>query len=134
MRSPADDVADYLAESTQIGSRGGNGRWAISVGGEPDKPDDVVTLYDTTGLGPDTDELDIERPSFQVRVRSRSYGSAYEIQRKVRMLLTLTEPIDTESSTFLTIEATSEILSLGRDDQDRYALVANFNTIRTEKE
>ena len=40
-----------------------------AVGTEASSPDTTVTLYDTGGEGPDTDELDIERQTIQVRVR-----------------------------------------------------------------
>ena len=69
MRSPAHDIALHIA-GPGIGTFGGATGWTIAVGTGASSPDTTITLYDTGGEGPDTDELDIERQSIQVRVRS----------------------------------------------------------------
>lgn len=121
MISPAHDISIYLA--TILGG-------AFFTGSEPDAPDDVVTVYDTGGLNPDTDELDIERPTFQVRVRDRNYALAYARHRSIRDQLIYDE-FETDHARYALIVAETEILSLGRDDNNRFILVANYRAMRS---
>lgn len=132
MNSPAHDIALFLAEQGE-GYWGGNREWCISVNGEPASPDDAITIYDTPGGEPDTDELDIFRPSLQVRVRSHSWQKAYNKQIAIRDLL-IFDPVDAASSYFELIVMSSDVMSLGKDDSNRHLLTANYRARRTEKE
>lgn len=128
--SPAHDLARYLV-SQGVGALGGTAQWAISIAAEAEVPDDVVTLYDTGGLEPDTDELDLTRPSVQVRVRSKDYPGAYSKQLAIRDLLTLPNRITVSGgSVFLLVAMSSDIMSIGRDDNGRHVLTANYRTVR----
>lgn len=133
MNSPAHDIALYLAAQS-IGTLPWTSGWAVSVALEPVSPDNAVTVYDTGGQEPDTDELDLKRPTFQVRVRSKSYQDAYDKQVEIRDLLILQMPISAQDSDFVGIMMTSDVLAIGRDDNNRHILVANYLAIRTEKE
>ena len=125
MRSPADDLARWLG-TQGIGVFGQD----ISVGMEPASPIEVVTLYDTGGEPPDTVELDLFRSTIQVRVRSKNYAVAYNRHEQIRDTLILPGRIDTGSSVFVEIDMTSDIASIGRDDNDRYLMTANYRVIR----
>lgn len=49
-----------------------NGLWPIYIGNEPDEPDDVITIYNTSGLAgyrSAIDNIRQEYPGIQVRVR-----------------------------------------------------------------
>lgn len=133
MNSPAHDVALFLVASG-VGTLPWTTGWAVSLALEPASPDDAVTVYDTGGQSQDTDELDMKRPTFQVRVRSASYADAYAKQQEIRDLLTETSPISGSTSDFVDIALTSEISAIGRDDSNRHVLTANYRAIRTEKE
>ncbi len=128
MNSPAHDIALYLV-ANGVGTLPYTSGWAVSLALEPANPDNAVTVYDTGGQGPDTDELDLKRPTFQVRVRSASYVTAYAKQQAIRDLLILTQPI----GDFVGIEMTSDILAIGRDESSRHLLTANYQAIRTEE-
>lgn len=132
MNSPAHDIALYLVANA-VGTLPWTSGWAVSVALEPPEPNNSVTVYDTGGQEPDTDELDLMRPSLQVRVRSVSYQDAYDKQVQIRDLLILPQPISAEDSDFVSIQMTSDILSIGRDDNNRHVLVANYLAIRTER-
>ena len=133
MNPPSLDLAKFLAGKSGLGSLHGSDSWSVHVASEPDKPYSVVTIYDTIGTEPDTDELDVFRPSFQVRVRSRDYTQAFNIQEAVRDLLIM-GPVETETSLFSLIVLSSDILHIGTDDNDLHLLTANYRSRRTEKE
>jgi hypothetical protein len=125
MKSPAHDLAVYLA-AQGLGTYPGT----ISVHVEPADPPNVVTLYDTGGLQPDTDELDLMRPTFQVRVRNTDPVANYETQERIRNLLMLSGRIVTADSAFVMIIPSSDIASLGNDDTGRFLTTLNYTAIR----
>lgn len=133
MNSLARDVALFLdAESVGAFPPASSG-WAISVAQEPASPDDAITVYDTGGLEPDTDELDVFRPTIQVRVRSRDYEGARAKHEVIRELLIMQQPLVLATSSVL-VSASSEIAGIGRDDNNRHILTANYRARRTAKE
>lgn len=127
MISPALDIATHLASLPGFGDLHGSNDWALHVDAEPDAPTNCVTLYDTPGLGPDTDERDIWRPGFQVRVRAAAgnYGAAIGRHNLVKSAL-LFGPIETSASRFTLINLTSDVSSLGRDERGRHVTVATY--------
>ncbi len=130
MKSVAHEVALLLSD----GTLGGTSPWSIYLAVEPNSPVNVVTLYDTGGDRPDTDELDIFHPSFQVRVRGLSYPDAYAKQVEIRDELIHSAAFESTDgdSRYESIMATSDILSIGRDENDRHLLTANYQVIREE--
>lgn len=131
MTTPAHDVAKYLA-SLGIGTWAGANTWAIYAFQEPTEPENVITVYDTGGAGPDTDEMDWQRPTFQVRVRCKVYRDGYAKHLAIRNALLLTSPITMLTSVFIGINMTSDIVSLGKLDNNLFALTANYTAIRKE--
>jgi hypothetical protein len=138
MLSPAHDIAKYL-DVQGVGVLNAMTGWSINISREPMEPDNCVTVYDTGGLEPDTDELDLMHPTIQVRVRHRKlvvagidtgYELAYSKHEEIRDLLILGTPLITVDSTFVLINLVTEISAIGRDDNDRHLLVANYSTIR----
>lgn len=134
MNSAAHDIAQYLVTQGVLPDLGGHDRWSVHVGGEPTAPNDVVTLYDTPGLEPDTDRLDIFQPTLLVRVRATNYIQGHGKQDEIRAALMLTQPIETPSSVFEHCIPTTDIFSLGRDEENRYILVCNYRARRARKE
>lgn len=134
--SPAHLIALYLAASG-VGTFGGEAGWSINVSREPVKPFTAITLYDTGGDGPDTDELDWLRPTFQVRVRGTDYPDAYAKQEEIRDLLALPQPITVthlgKEYEFIGVVMQSDILAIGRDDNDRHLLTANYRAIKVRE-
>lgn len=120
--SAAYDVAQYLA-SQGVGTFGGNSGWSINVSREPLSPDNSVTVYDTGGPGLDTDELDLDWVSFQVRVRAVNYLDGYQKQKTIRSLLMAGFVQD---GTKYTVQQESNIMHIGRDENDRQLLTANY--------
>lgn len=136
MNSTAHDVALYLADQG-AGTFGGSTGWVLSANGEPPSPDTAITIYDTGGQDMDTDQQDVEQPTFQVRVRSKSQIDAHQKQVDIRTILVrpgVDPSFVAETSLFTGVDTTTGILSIGRDGNDRYLLTANFRARRTEKE
>lgn len=125
MNSPAHDIALWLA--TQLGH-------TVYTAAEPPSPDNTVTIYDTGGDGPDTDQLDIMQPEFQVRVRDISFPAAYNKHIAIKDLLLYDTQIVMETSVFSQVDMAMEIMSLGRDESNRFILVATYRGRRTEQE
>lgn len=131
MRSLAHDLAAYLHDQG-VGTFPHTTGWAINVAHEPGDPADSITIYDTGGEGPDTDQLDVERPTIQVRVRSDSYPDAYAKHQAIRDML-IFGPLDLEESVVRLVQ-TSGPFSLGLDDKNRHLLTANYRARRSAKE
>lgn len=131
MNSPAYDIALYLV-SKGVGAFGGNAQWAISVSSEAADPSDVITLYDTGGTEPDTDELDLFLPTFQVRVRAADYTAAWNKQKQIRDFLINPAPLIAATSHFITVAMSGDVLSLGFDRLNRHLLTSNYRSIRKE--
>jgi minor capsid protein len=133
VRSAAHDIALHIADAG-LGTFGGASGWAVSVGTAPASPDTAITVYDTGGEGPDTDQLDIEQPTIQVRVRSGRSSSAYVDahikQRAIRALLHAIRGVVISGSRYAAVVMTSEILVIGRDENDRFLMVANYRVMR----
>lgn len=128
MNSPAHDVIQYLVDQS-IGALGGETQWSLHLAVEPDAPANVITIYDTGGGEPDTDQHD-GRPTFQVRVRAASYQEGYTKQVAIREALTEPAEIVAEDSRML-IFAETEIIPIGRDDSNRHLFTANYRAVRT---
>lgn len=139
MRSAADELAHYL-EDRGIGLFGGNADWSIHIDREPFAPDRVVTLYDTGGSVNVSIDPEIRNPTFQVRVRGLTFSEAYEMQELISQILT--QPGSDHASferligghVYILIVRTSDILSLGRDENDRIRLTANYQAMRQQLE
>lgn len=127
MKPAAYELAKFL-EANTLGIVGVD----IHVATEPEAPDDCVTLYDTGGLEPDTDELDIFRPTIMVKVRSKSYLTAHGRQTIIHNVFKAT-PIITLESRFSGIVLASDFISVGLDESQRHAFTANYRCMRTAR-
>mgnify|MGYP001493829437 CR=1 FL=1 len=124
MTSTAYDIA-MLLQSEGVGSFGSSSGWSIAVGSEPMSPHTTITLYDTGGLEPDTEQLD-RRPSFQVRVRGGDYLAARaKIEEAIGVLQGRTGVV-LGGTRYLSFELQSDVVCLGKDDSERFIFVANF--------
>lgn len=124
MRSPAYSVARYL-ESNGFGVFGATMGWAVAVASEPEAPDTAITVYDTGGEPTDTDQVD-RRPTFQVRVRGPNYDEAYTKLDDIAYFLANARPGVLDGTRYAAFVITSDIASLGKDDNNRHQLTVNF--------
>lgn len=120
-------VADIGAFNSQAAND-----WSINVGIEPATPNRTITVYDTGGEGPDTDEMDVDRKTIQVRVRAHSRAEASAKIHEVRTyLLTRNEKIHGVTRLFGAF-VTSDAAEIGRDDNGRALFTVNFRTLSNE--
>jgi hypothetical protein len=97
----------------------------------PEEPDDAIVIYDTGGSEPDTDEMDVFRPSVRVRVRAKSYQEGYAKQELLRQVLDDNLPIFALSSRFSLVMPSDDIQGEGKDENDRHLFVVNYKCMRS---
>lgn len=129
MKSPAHELALHLATFPAIGAWAASTGWAIAVGMEPKSPDDAITLYDTGGA-PYFADAYLSTPTIQVRVRTRDYRAGYEKHEDILAILSAIQNQQIGDSYVLGIWLTSDIMSIGREDNDRFLFTANYRLER----
>lgn len=129
MGSVATDLAGFLA-SNGVGELGASTGWSINIDGEPMDPQNTVTVYNTGGPGPDTDELDVHYPTIQVRVKSTGHALAVAKHDQIRGLFHGLVQLSLGGAVYYSVTASSDVLSLGRDDNNLYLFVVNYTVIR----
>ncbi len=123
MISAAHDIALFLEAA---------GITPVYVSREPPTPDEVVTVYETPAGGQVEliREGQLERPGLQVRVRTRDYDAGYALHLAIRAIICETSEFRTTNTRYYCPQATTTVLYLGRDDNDRFLLTANFSFYR----
>lgn len=142
--SPAEELARHLADAGITGAFGGADAWSVHCSAEPLEPENCVTVYDSGGLDPLViGGADMEQPQVQVRVRSKDYNAAWELQKLIRRELVQPDLVATPGAPlerdigggrYVQIVPLAAILSIGRDENDRAIVVANYQLIRQELE
>lgn len=135
--SPAEELARWFPEQGITGGFGGGDDWSTHVAREPMDPANVVTLYDVGGLNPDAGDL--RRPQIQIRVRAVNYTDGNDLQETIRALLVQPNAeLDSNAQLertigggrYVTADQLGDILCIGRDERDRFLIVANYQLIR----
>lgn len=132
MNSVSEDIKDIL----ELSASGLTLTFAtdLFVSKEPDTPDAAVTIYDGVGGPPDVQHR-LDYPGVQVRIRgarNNGYAAAYSLAEDIKLVLNGYAGKIINSTTYVLIRATTDILFLGYDDNDRPMFVINFDIIRTE--
>lgn len=142
MNPVSEDVKDVLVAASQgtfaLASDGSG--WGIYINSEPTLPDQAITIYDTGGPKPGYYMNKALNPTrfdtITIRARSTTYLAAYA------KLLSITKTLDTNGSFNTTddpivhysdILATSEILFLRKDEDDRFIWMINYQAYREER-
>lgn len=129
MGSPAQDLAQYLADNA-VGDFPSDSKWSINYFSEPASPDETITLYDTGGGAPTLFDEQLRDPTVQVRVRS---FSAVEVEQKhdeIFQLLNAIQNATIGGRVYLGVWLVSDVISLGRDENDRAIATANYQIKR----
>ena len=128
MNSSAEDMSSILASALSLveGS-------VLFISREPDSPDAVVTVFDTGGGEPSSGTENNEFPTIQVRVRGTvmDYETAYELIDSIKNTLHNLASQTINSTKYIGVWASSDIIPLGYDASDRPILVLNFRIHRT---
>lgn len=130
MNSTVEDIKDMLEAESSLGLIFATN---LFIGREPDHPDETVTLFDTSGMPPDLtfDASErYERPSFQVRVRSNSYLTGWDLTHSIVDTLHGRGQETWNSTLYSVIQCSSGPALLDWDTGGRVRFIANFNTQR----
>lgn len=128
--STAYHVAQLLA-AQGVGVFAAETGWSINVGTEPDMPENCVTVYDTGGLDPDTEQMD-RRPTFQMRARAVDYLTGWGKLNTARHYLLGAGPLTYSGVRYASFEMVGDIVSLGRDDNNRHIFTLNARVTNAE--
>lgn len=130
MKSPSDDIKDILETESSLGLTFAQN---LFVGFEPDSPDTCVTIFDTPGMPPDLnyDKGEIyDRPSVQVRVRSKSYITAWNLISNIKRILHGKAHETWNGTYYSLIRCSIEPAILDWDNNGRVRLVTTFDIQR----
>lgn len=123
MNSPALDIANFLElEAVEV---------PCYVNEEPASPNDCVTIYDTGGSDPLVID-DVYSPTVQVRVRNLDSQAAYAKQYEIRDLLVAAKHTIINSNDYISMFLQGDIISIGRDENNRYILTSNYRLMRSK--
>lgn len=123
MNSPALDIATFL-ESESVET-------TIYVNEEPAAPNDCVTIYDTGGADPMVVD-DVYSPTIQVRVRNLDSQAAYAKQYQIRDILVVAQNQIINLTDYIAMWQQGDIISIGRDENNRYILTSNYRLMRSK--
>lgn len=126
--TPAQDTATFLAAAGATGAFGGTSGWPVFVGREPLGPIEAVTVYDTGG-GPNV-LVDLRKPTVQVRVRAEDYLDGWVKSDQIYKALVVPVHPSTVDGVTLQWVANTEILYIGRDDNDNPIFTCNYELLR----
>jgi hypothetical protein len=132
MNPPSEDIKDML-----VASAAGTGLTFgtdIHISHMPDTPDLCVAVYDTGGEPPEP-HLVYNKPTAQVRVRGDrgGYEAAWSLAETIRDALNGVNNEVWNSTRYIGIWATGDILFIHYDDSKRPVLSVNFRIHRTNQ-
>lgn len=106
----------------------------VFVGRMPDSPDDCTAIYEYTGQSPlfthDDPAPHIERPRFQIKVRSTSYATGRAAIEEIYKDLSAIRNTTLTSAKYLWIMPLQQPFYLRRDDAERVEFAVNFECMK----
>jgi hypothetical protein len=143
MKSPAHDIALWLVANSLASELGGSAPYSVNIDFEPAEPDACITVFNIASQGisvADTDEQDLFRPMLQIKVRSARISDAVDTQEVYDRAFAIRDafeeaslPIITDDWIIILINPVSELVPVGRDDNQRQAYAANYQLIIQRK-
>ena len=130
MNQTTEDIKDML-ESSAYGVDGLAFGTNVFIGTMPDTPDLCVGLYDTGGYPPDEAQSGTYYPTLQIRVRGGAYRAAYLVAQSIRNSLHQITNETYNSTRYIYIFASGDVLYIGKDDKDRPLFSINFRVAKT---
>lgn len=127
--APSHEIATYLDEQS-VGDLGGSSGWSIYTNTEPKSPDTTITVYDTAASAPVLYDEELRDTQIQIRVRANTYAAAFAKQNNIYKILNEVINQNIGASFYLGIWMTSDIISLGRDENERSILTSNYQILR----
>lgn len=123
---PSVDIKDIIVSVTSLvfGTD-------IFISTMPGEPDNCVCLYDTGGFS--QEQYGYEKPTIQIRVRNKSYLNGYNQARDLKYLISTGDynNSDINGTRYILIKNSSDILYLGKDENNRFQFTINFQIHRS---
>ena len=121
--SPADIIRQLLTDLGQGTLPSATTDWPIYFSQEPNSPDEVITIYDTTGIKNGRTMVDgevHEHHGFQVRIRAGQYATGFTKARAIAIAMdesvrNTTVTLDASTYKVYSITRVSGPLSIGTD-------------------
>lgn len=124
-KSPAHNIAELIEEVFDSLDLGTN----LFVSKYPDKPNNVVTVFDSGGSEQDPINP-IVNTRIQVFVRNEEYDKGYELCRQIQVLLESIPQVNFDNGDKLIgVWSTSSIVSVGTDELNNSMLSSNYKVI-----
>ena len=125
MNPPSADLKDILEANTSLvfGTD-------LFIGMAPTAPDNVVVLRDSGGAAPEAQYV-YDYPTVQVYVRNNAYLNGWNQANTVKDCLHAIAGEVWNSTKYVQILASTEIMYLGVDENDRAEFSLNFTIHRT---
>lgn len=138
MSSPAAELAQYL-EDEGVGTFPADAAWSINVSRMPDKPDRAILLRDEAAGEPLSYELELRARTVTVTIRGDDYGVMATKFDEIFRLLCQTDEDPPSTRTigdgrYIGIWLDSDMIDLGRDDNDRFRVAGTFRINRQPSE
>lgn len=123
---PSVDIKDVIENATSL-TFGTN----LFISTMPSEPDNSVCLYDTGGFP--QEQYAYEKPTIQIKIRNNSYLNGYNQARDLKYLLSTGDynSSDINGTRYILIKNTSDVLYLGKDDNNRFLFTINFQIHRS---
>lgn len=128
MNAASVDIKEMLEQESVL-------TYPIHIGLEPAEPNNVITIYDTSGYGPmlTLDRLEtLEFPSVQIRVRNISYLQCKEVCSTIQQILHGRGQEVVNNAYYALIRSLNDAEPLGFDTKQRMRFVLNFNIQRRQ--
>lgn len=129
MNSPARDALDYAVAQGLL-TLGATSGWGGYAHIEPATPDTVATFYDTGSFGTADYDVNIYRPTINIRVRANDYNDAYDKAYALMNEFISVNEFTVNSQRYFRADVISEPSFIGRDDNDRNIVTINLNLMR----
>jgi len=131
MNAPSVDIKTLLDGESSFGLTFATN---LFVGREPELPDEVTTIFDTPGRGPElfisNDGFKWEHVAFQIRYRDRDYRDGYARAEAIGDYLHGRAHEDIGGTRYELIQSAGSLTLLDWDDNERVRFVQNFTAIR----
>lgn len=98
----------------------------VYLGSMPDTPDNMVGIFATGGYPRDLSGNMVEEPTVMVKVRNTSYSTGETLCDTIKDALHGQNNVTKNGHDILLIEQQSDVLNLGRDENNRQMWSVNF--------
>lgn len=129
MTASSVDIADMLEAESSLGLALATD---LFIGREPTKPDECVTIFDTSSIPPQLAFTDqgYEYPSVQIRVRSRVYQTGWAMIEAIKNSLHGRAQETWNGTLYSVVYCASGPVFLDWDENSRARFVVNINIQR----